>query len=1065
MLDASAWYLDFLIRLLYGNLPSLKCARDRIPGFHYLGTYAVMDNQFIKTTFLVFLCSFCWFASASVVADQQGAAQQENEAARYIGDGTLPSWVVNHDIPTDYAIPHNTITEGTYYVMVDEQTRITANREVTEFNRYVTHVVNQKGIEENAQIQINFDPVYETVLLHRLSIIRDGETLDKLQATEFSLLHNEDDLAAQLYNGKRKLHGIVADIRTGDVLDYSYSLLGNNPVFDGAYGAARTLQWSVPVEKLSLRYSAPTTIPLKFSFINTDATVTESVEGDVRHYHYQQQRLAPEYSDDDLPRWYAAYPKLYVTTRTSWQEVVNWGTQLFAEQLDQDSAALTELVNDIRSQHVDVKDQITQAIQFVQNEVRYYGIELGLNSHRPSFADDTLTRRYGDCKDKSTLLINLLRKLGVEANPVLVNSRAFAELPNLTASEVWFNHAIVQIKVQDQTYWIDPTREMQFGSLDAMYQKDFGHVLVLETGQAGLTRMQAPPKTEMLITDVWDLKAGKEAPASFLTVNQYSGLDADEQRNRIANDGVRSIQTSFLEHYQNYYKTIKNNGEMDTQDLRDTNRVILSQGYQVPELWDEDDSDFEVTFYSEALNYLLNKPEDIDRSHPLSISYPEKITQNIHVYLYDLNWSFDEEDNEVTNQWFTFRQTATYVADEKLLKLSYAMETHQDHVAAADLETYLAALKEARGLKNYGIIEYKKTNTASDTNDAGSLSSEEEVWNDVWESLKYYIIAMVVWPVMLGLYLYLRKRDHKLDPYEGESQFFPISNTKLLILGLLTSGVYFIYWFYRNYQFERQHYGRKVMPFWRALFYVFFYYPMYRTLTLRLSGETADNASGETPSVSVPGIAILFAVVLIGINIAASVYPHWMIASIIVTLLLLLPMTMMVNKANRNNNALAYNSRWHPRYVLLIAMFAPLTLYSLAFDLSLTPDTKVVKGDALYSHDVNYMINNDVIAPEEEIAWFYSGDTLFIRNDGNGVTNEGVFSYWRDDANTLVVEKALFEEIADIQINWSDDTFEDTSIEVKKRDGEEFVLYLSIEDGMDKAFVNFLNRRWKPHRD
>ena len=47
---------------------------------------------------------------------------------------------------------------------------------------------------------------------------------------------------------------------------------------------------------------------------------------------------------------------------------------------------------------------------------------MGTNSHQPTPASETLALRYGDCKDKTVLLISLLKALGVEAHPALVNT-------------------------------------------------------------------------------------------------------------------------------------------------------------------------------------------------------------------------------------------------------------------------------------------------------------------------------------------------------------------------------------------------------------------------------------------------------------------------------------------------------------------------------------------------------------------------------------------------------------------------------------------------------------------
>ena len=61
------------------------------------------------------------------------------------------------------------------------------------------------------------------------------------------------------------------------------------------------------------------------------------------------------------------------------------------------------------------------ALALVQEKVRYLLIEMNGGGYRPTNADVTWSRRYGDCKAKTVLLIALLRELGVAARPVLVS--------------------------------------------------------------------------------------------------------------------------------------------------------------------------------------------------------------------------------------------------------------------------------------------------------------------------------------------------------------------------------------------------------------------------------------------------------------------------------------------------------------------------------------------------------------------------------------------------------------------------------------------------------------------
>ena len=106
----------------------------------------------------------------------------------------------------------------------------------------------------------------------------------------------------------------------------------------------------------------------------------------------------------------------------------------------------------------------------MQAEIRYFSVSLGESSHRPAAPSLVLRRRYGDCKDKSLLLIALLRALGIESHPVLLAVGQPRGLDMALPSPQLFNHVIVQVRLGGQVHYLDPTRLGQHGPLGRMGQ-------------------------------------------------------------------------------------------------------------------------------------------------------------------------------------------------------------------------------------------------------------------------------------------------------------------------------------------------------------------------------------------------------------------------------------------------------------------------------------------------------------------------------------------------------------------------------------------------------------------
>src|SRR5207244_9163761 len=100
---------------------------------------------------------------------------------------------------------------------------------------------------------------YQELVIHHIRIIRGNETINALKPKEIKVIQQEKDLNQQLYNGTLSAIVFLDDVRQGDVIDYAYSINGENPVMRGRFADSFTVALSEPVEKLIWRllYPAP----------------------------------------------------------------------------------------------------------------------------------------------------------------------------------------------------------------------------------------------------------------------------------------------------------------------------------------------------------------------------------------------------------------------------------------------------------------------------------------------------------------------------------------------------------------------------------------------------------------------------------------------------------------------------------------------------------------------------------------------------------------------------------------------------------------------------------------
>lgn len=104
-----------------------------------------------------------------------------------------------------------------------------------------------------------------------------------------------------------------------------------------------------------------------------------------------------------------------------------------------------------------LEDKIARIHEFVARKVRYVSMSEAIHRVRPHTVADTLRNRYGDCKDKSTVLMHLLDRIGINAYPVLVATDIRKPDSLLVPSPWYFDHMVVCFNYQGEEKCLDAT--------------------------------------------------------------------------------------------------------------------------------------------------------------------------------------------------------------------------------------------------------------------------------------------------------------------------------------------------------------------------------------------------------------------------------------------------------------------------------------------------------------------------------------------------------------------------------------------------------------------------------
>ena len=557
------------------------------------------------------------------------------------------------------------------------------------------------GVQNGSTLTIDFNPGYESLTLHWVRIWRAGQHLECLDTNSVKIVQPERDLDEYALNGEKSAVLVLNDVRVGDIIDYAYTIKGANPVFGGRFSAVVPVQLGQSAERLRTRVLWPARRHL-YAKTHGCEVVPAAIAGKETMEYVWDFRPAPgEALEDSLPRWCDPQPWVQLSEFKTWADVNQWAAALF-QVASPASPALAGKIAEWK-QLPSPEEQILAVLRFVQEDVRYFGIEIGDSTEKPADPSAVFTRRFGDCKDKSQLFVTILRALGLEAYPLLVNTvygRAIADWQP-TASA--FDHCIAVVICDGQTYWLDPTMNYQRGSLLSHYLPAYERGLVISPHTIGLTEI--PPTTSQPLTTTTEyfVIRGKAEPADLKVVTVAQDRDADALREFFATTKRSEIEKNYTHFYADLYPGIRMSSPVAIEDDEQGDRVQTTESYTIDRAWIQQDKDrkYHCDFYPPAIAALLRKPVDTARKLPLGISFPQHQILRTEVTLPGA-WPADAGKKTVFDPAFAFRKD--YRCAGGKLVMEYEYQSLADSVAPDQVSQYLQELDQSSQILGYTLI-------------------------------------------------------------------------------------------------------------------------------------------------------------------------------------------------------------------------------------------------------------------------------------------------------------------------------------------------------------------------
>ncbi len=358
--------------------------------------------------------------------------------------------------------------------------KVFANGLSSRTHQLIVRVQSPRGVDAARVQSVQYSPDRQVVKVERARVLRaDGSVLESKSEGE----RNLSEPWYGLYYDVRARIVSFPQLQPGDVLELVTRTDDSGSNFFSDYFGDFSYLQSTQVRRVSdyvllgppgrTFYASAT--PLK-GLVHTRG---KSPDGGTweRWTAKDVPKVVPEPS---MPGYSEVLAYVHVSTYRTWDDVGRFYWGLVKDQLtvtDDVRAAAQAAVKGIPES--DEAARIRAVYDFVVSRTRYVGLEFGINSFKPYPVETILARRFGDCKDKASLMHAMLEALGIDSRLTLLRMKRLGAIEESPASLAVFNHAILY--VPSQKLFLDGTAEFH-GSAELPGDDRGAEVLVVEPG-------------------------------------------------------------------------------------------------------------------------------------------------------------------------------------------------------------------------------------------------------------------------------------------------------------------------------------------------------------------------------------------------------------------------------------------------------------------------------------------------------------------------------------------------------------------------------------------------------
>lgn len=434
---------------------------------------------------------------------------------------------------------NNTSDKHDWYYILDEKQKIVYEESASEeFFNVAVKILNQKGVDYWHRIDIPYNEYRERLVVEKVEIIKKNGNKIQAEARDNTM--------------------VFAGLEIGDAIYMRYKIeTYNRGRLANDFWDTYTFNSTIPSNHV--RYTLVLPAKKEFKYVVNNATLEPSVKEfeDFKIYTWEMKNTEAIKMEPYMPAENDISIILNISTLKSWQDIVNWYSDISSPQAKYDFE-VQKVFEELFPQgtkgmkELDVAQKI---YAYIVKNLQYSSISFRQSAYTPQKAARTLHTKLGDCKDFSTLFATLARQAGLQTNLVLVDSRNNGK-KSLPLPLVGFNHCIVKVMIDKKDYYLELTdSKLPFASLpetveesnilEIPYNNKDTQTKGLETLKSNVQTIPNLFRTIKVRVDKKDMHVEvnnmRTGPLTSYIRHKYSDLSEEKQKEEI----LKSIASDF----------------------------------------------------------------------------------------------------------------------------------------------------------------------------------------------------------------------------------------------------------------------------------------------------------------------------------------------------------------------------------------------------------------------------------------------------------------------------------------------------------------------------------------